>query len=103
MLVRATTKSYTQVAAEIVGIIRQSAPGLIDQSIRSYYVSQTAEAKYWPDDDELRYELIKMPIYPKSAVRVFEWCLRQLKIMNEDIVQVETNTRVCGSLKRILG
>jgi hypothetical protein len=36
MLVRATTKSYNQVAAEIVGIIRQASSNLIDQKLRSY-------------------------------------------------------------------
>ena len=45
MLVRATTKSYTQVASEIVGIIRQASSNLIDQKLRSYLTSQTAEAK----------------------------------------------------------
>ena len=67
MLVRATTKSYTQVAAELVATIRQAAPNLIDQKVRSYLTSQTAEAKYWPDDDEMRSELTKMPIYRKVS------------------------------------
>ena len=59
MLVRATTKSYTQVAAEIVGIIRQTPPHLVDQKLRSYLTSQTAEAKYWPDNDEVSSEADK--------------------------------------------
>jgi hypothetical protein len=67
MLVRATTKSYTQVAAEIVGIIRQASPSLIDQKLRSYLTSQTAEAKYWPDNDEVLSELQKMRIYKKVS------------------------------------
>ena len=65
MLIRATTKSYNQVAAEIVAIIRQTPAESLDQSIRSYFVSQTAKAKYWPDNDELQNELVKMPIYRK--------------------------------------
>jgi hypothetical protein len=67
MLVRATTKSYTQVAAELVAIIRQAAPKLVDQKVRSYLTAQTAEAKYWPDDEEMRSELTKMPIYRKVS------------------------------------
>jgi len=67
MLVRATTKSYTQVAAELVAIIRQAVPNLIDQKVRSYLTSQTAEAKYWPDDDEMYSELAKMPVYRKVS------------------------------------
>jgi len=67
MLVRATTKSYNQVAAEIVGIIRQTSPALIDQSLRSYLMSQTAENRYWPDNEEVLNELMKMPIYRKIS------------------------------------
>jgi hypothetical protein len=67
MLVRATTQSYNQVAAEMVSRIRQAAPNLIDQSVRSYMLSQTAEAKYWPDNEEVLNELIKMPIYRKVS------------------------------------
>jgi hypothetical protein len=67
MLVRATTKAYNQVVAEMVGIIRQSSPSLIDQSLRSYLMSQTAETKYWPDNEEVLYELTKMPIYRKVS------------------------------------
>jgi hypothetical protein len=67
MLVRATTKSYTQVAAELVLIIRQAGPDLIDQKVRAYLTSQAAETRYWPDDDEMRSELTKMPIYRKIS------------------------------------
>ncbi len=67
MLVRATTKAYNQVAAETVGIIRQTPLNSLDQALRSYFMSQTAEAKYWPDDDEVRNELMNMPIYRKIS------------------------------------
>ena len=67
MLVRATTKSYTQVAAELVTTIRQSTFDVIDQKVRSYLTSQTAEAKYWPNDTEMRSELTKMPICRKVS------------------------------------
>ena len=67
MLVRATTKSYTQVAAELVNVIRQASVDQIDQSIRSYLMSQTAEARYWPDDEELERELLDWPIYLKVS------------------------------------
>jgi hypothetical protein len=67
MLVRAPTKGYNQVAAEMVGIIRQTEATRIDQALRSYLMSQTAETKYWPDDDEVRTELADMPIYRKIS------------------------------------
>ena len=67
MLVRATTKSYTQVAAELVNVIRQTSVDQIDQSVRSYLMSQTAETRYWPDDEELERELLDWPIYLKVS------------------------------------
>lgn len=67
MLVRATTKAYNQVAAELVGIVRQSEPSSVDLSVRSYLMSQTAEAKYWPDDEEVMTQLTSMPIYRKIS------------------------------------
>ena len=67
MLVRASAKNYNQVAAELVGVVRQSDPGQIDHSVRSYLMSQTAEARYLPDDDELSTELRRMPIYKKIS------------------------------------
>ncbi|MEO8629294.1 MAG: DUF1524 domain-containing protein [Betaproteobacteria bacterium] len=63
MLVRASTKNYSPVAAEIVGIIRQTPASNLDSLLRSYLTSQKAESSYWPDDDEVRAELTKMPIY----------------------------------------
>ena len=67
MLVRATSKSYNQTAAELVGIVRQSDPGSVDSAVRSYLMSQTTETKYWPDDEEVRRELTSMPIYRKVS------------------------------------
>jgi len=67
MFVRATSKSYTQIAAELVSIVRQSELGSIDSAVRSYLMSQTTDAKYWPDDDEVKKELTSMPIYRKIS------------------------------------
>ena len=67
MLVRGTTQSYNEIAATMVNIIRQASPHSIDQSLRSYLISQTAEAKYWPDNEELRTVLASMPIYRKIS------------------------------------
>jgi hypothetical protein len=67
MLVRASTKAYNQVAAEMVSKIRQSSPETIDQAIRSFLMSQTAETRYWPDNEEISRELAKMTIYRKIS------------------------------------
>jgi len=67
MLVRATSKSYNQTAAELVRIVRQSDPGSVDSAVRSYLMTQTTETKYWPDDEEVRRELVSMPVYRKVS------------------------------------
>lgn len=67
MLVRAPTKTYNQVAAEIVQIIQQTSPDALDQAVRSYLIRQTSEGKYWPDNEEVRNELTKMPIYQRIS------------------------------------
>jgi hypothetical protein len=63
MLVRATTKSYTQVVAEVITQLRKNdrlAPG---DAIEAYFVGQTSASRYWPDDDEIREELKALPAY----------------------------------------
>ena len=67
MLVRATTKSYTQVVAELVNVIRQASVDQIDVAVHSYLISQRAEARYLPDDEELTRELMEWPIYRKIS------------------------------------
>lgn len=67
MLVRASTKSYGQAAAEIVGIIRQSDATRVDQSVRAFLLSQKSEHRYWPDDEEVTRELARIPIYRRLS------------------------------------
>lgn len=67
MLLRASSKNYNQVAAELVGVIRQSEPDRVDQAVRSFLMSQTSEHRYWPDDPEILGELAASPIYRRIS------------------------------------
>lgn len=67
MLVRATSKSYSKLFAEVVSVIRNAAAGRVSDTIREYFASQRAEAAYWPDDAEVRRELAAMPVYRKVS------------------------------------
>ena len=103
MIIRATTKSYNQVAAEIVAIIRQTPAESLDQSIRSYFVSQTAEAKYWPDNDELQNELVKMPIYRKISRSRLRMILEAVEDYERAFISRmpgRAQSRLCGSPRR---
>lgn len=65
MLVRATTKSYTQMAAELVTQLRKHDRSMVGDTVESYLRDQTVESRYWPDDDEIRRELRDLPAYTR--------------------------------------
>jgi hypothetical protein len=63
MLVRASTKSYSQIVAEIIGKIGGTDRMRLGDVIESHLASQTSESRYWPDDHELRAELTELAAY----------------------------------------
>jgi hypothetical protein len=63
MLVRATTKSYSQIVAEFVGLLRESDRAKAGDVVESFLVSQPSGSRYWPDDAELREELVGLLAY----------------------------------------
>jgi hypothetical protein len=63
MLARATTKSYSQVVAELIGLVRGSGRESAGDVIEKHLAAQTSSAGYWPDDEELRDELEHLLAY----------------------------------------
>jgi hypothetical protein len=63
MLVRATTKNYNQVVAELVALLRTSDRSAAGDAVERYLASQSSGSRYWPDDDELRDELHSLLAY----------------------------------------
>lgn len=67
MLVRATSKSYTQVFAELISTVRklgrERAGDLIEDSLRT----QPGTNWYWPDDDEVRRDLKDLAAYRRLS------------------------------------
>ncbi len=63
MLVRATTKSYTQIFAELLRYLKGRDRKLLGDAVESFFVGQSTESRYWPDDNELREELRVLPAY----------------------------------------
>ena len=57
MLVRASTKNYTQVIAELIALIRKSDRKSAGDVIEKYLAAQKSGSSYWPDDAELAEEL----------------------------------------------
>lgn len=65
MLVRATTKSYTQVVAELVTLLRRSDRARFGDVLEQHFRTQTGVSRYWPDDDEVRQELEGLLAYKR--------------------------------------
>ncbi len=57
MLVRATTKNYNQVVAELVAMLGKGDRTRAGDIIEFFLAGQSSGSRYWPDDAELREEL----------------------------------------------
>ena len=63
MLVRATTKSYTQIVAELIKYLGKDDRVRAGDAVEKFLVSQTSDSRYWPDDNEIRDGLRVLPAY----------------------------------------
>lgn len=63
MLVRAATKSYSQVVAEMIALIRRVGRTSAGDEIDKFLAGQTGTNRYWPDDAELTGELVALQAY----------------------------------------
>jgi GNAT superfamily N-acetyltransferase len=63
MLVRATTKSYNQIFAELVRFLRGKDRSEVGKLIEEFFANQSTGSRYWPDDNEIREELRVLPAY----------------------------------------
>ncbi len=63
MLVRATTKAYNQVIAELITQMRKGDRAIVGDIVENYFRAQPGASRYWPDDDELRRELRSLLAY----------------------------------------
>jgi hypothetical protein len=63
MLVRASTKNYNQVFAELIGQLGKSDRLTAGDLIENYLASQSSESRYWPDDAEVREEVGALLVY----------------------------------------
>ena len=62
MLVRASTKSYSQVIAELVALVSRSRATAGD-AIEKHLSKHTSASSYWPDDNELQQEVATLQAY----------------------------------------
>ncbi|WP_315719893.1 MULTISPECIES: DUF262 domain-containing protein [unclassified Bradyrhizobium] len=63
MLVRATTKSYSQAIAEIISRLANSDRSLAGDIVEAFLTNQQSASRYWPDNAELAQELPQMQAY----------------------------------------
>ncbi|MBO0728490.1 MAG: DUF262 domain-containing protein [Acidimicrobiaceae bacterium] len=67
MLIRATTKSYTQVIAEIISFVGKAGRSSAGDVIQEYLRRQTAANWYWPDDNEVATSLRTLAAYRRLS------------------------------------
>lgn len=67
MLVRATTKSYTQVFAELIAHVRKAGRQSAGDVIEDHLEHQPGTNSYWPDNDEVRAELRTIAAYRRLS------------------------------------
>jgi hypothetical protein len=67
MLVRASTKSYTQVFAELIAHVRKSGRQSAGDVIENHLAHQPGTNWYWPDNGEVRAELQTLAAYRRLS------------------------------------
>ena len=68
MLVRATTKAYNQLIAELITQMRKAERSEVGNIVEQYLGDQTGTARYWPDDAELHREVESLLAYRRLRV-----------------------------------
>jgi hypothetical protein len=63
MLVRATTKNYSQVISEIISNLRKSDRAVAGDVVEQFLAQQSSGRSYWPDDSDLRDSLQTLIAY----------------------------------------
>ncbi len=63
MLLRATTKSYSQIIAELIRVIRDADRSTIGDETEEFFAAQPSSSRYWPDDNEVVEQLKLLPAY----------------------------------------
>jgi hypothetical protein len=67
MLVRASSKSYTQVFAELIAQVRKAGRQLAGDIIENHLVHQPGTNWYWPDNEEVRAEVQTLAAYRRLS------------------------------------
>jgi hypothetical protein len=62
-LVRATTKNYNQVIIDILNRLKKGTRASAGDVIQTFLLGQRTDSAYWPDDDEVRSELMELQVY----------------------------------------
>ena len=63
MLIRATTKNYNQVVAELVAFLRSSDRDQAGEVMETYLAGQSSGSRYWPEDAEISEKLKRLLAY----------------------------------------
>lgn len=79
MLVRATSKSYNKVVADMIRTLRPAERDRAGDVLSRFLTDQIAEALYWPDDDEVHGELRTLAAYRRLSRAGLRFVLEALE------------------------
>jgi GNAT superfamily N-acetyltransferase len=63
MLLRASTKSYSQIVADLIRQLRNKDRTTFGDCVEQFFLSQNSNSRYWPDDGETLDQLKVLPAY----------------------------------------
>jgi hypothetical protein len=69
MLVRATTKSYSQIVAEMITLLTEGNRATAGDAVERFLARQTSAAAYWPDNAEIYNEVQTLLAYRRISRR----------------------------------
>lgn len=67
MLMRATTKSYSKLIAELITRLSKEDRSKSGDVVEAYLAGQTSDGGYWPDDNEIQDQLRVLPAYRRLS------------------------------------
>ena len=79
MLVRATSQSYSQIAADLCKTVRGGRRGSAGDAIEEFFTNQTAIASYWPGDAEVASRLRDERLYGRLNQRRLRMVLEAIE------------------------
>lgn len=93
MIIKATTKSYNKLMIDVLKLIKRTDTTALPNVLLKFFKDQTSDSSYWPDNTEVKTELLNLPIYRKLNQS-------KLRVLLEAIEDYRRGTKAGMKIKR---